>query len=328
MTLREKVTEAMLAHTPIPAEQAHSPAYPFYYKEYAGNLYGPMGHQARQAYEAGNGSETKPYIWKDKGKTVTCPPKMASIASSSAMTFNLLGDGPAVILPGGRLPEGAYQIQYEKKMYTLQKRGCGPANLDAFLSNEANKTALFCEMKLLEWLGEPGILKDKYRDEMAYFIADEKAVNYPVDAYPVFQRVIKEIERADFRRYDAWQMFKHLLAIYHYTSFVTKRRVDSFWKIPSMAGKYNRIVLANVVNEFPQERIRDLAVRDAYQATLEEERAEAEQFIEIVKNSEIPRLFDNNCNAGIEVIYLSAKEFADGLDMPQAKKNYLKRYFT
>ena len=84
----------MFDYVPIPAEKVHSPAYPFYYKDYADNLYMRMGHQALQAYEEGSGGETKPYTWKGSGKTVTCPPKMASIASSSAMTFNLLGEDP------------------------------------------------------------------------------------------------------------------------------------------------------------------------------------------------------------------------------------------
>jgi len=45
-------------------------------------------------------------------------------------------------------------------------------------------------------------------------------------------------------------------------------------------------------------------------------------------NKQLAHLFDNNCNAGIEVKYMSAKDFAACLDMPQEKKDYLKRYFT
>ena len=123
-------------------------------------------------------------------------------------------------------------------------------------------------------------------------------------------------------------MFKHLLAIYNYTSFTTKNAVEAFGMIPSMAGMYNHIILANVVNEFPPERIQDEKTREEYIAVLQQEQIEASRFMEIIRNSGIPHLFDNNCNAGIEVQYMSAKDFSDSLDMPQAKRNYLTRYFT
>ena len=82
-----------------------------------------------------------------------------------------------------------------------------------------------------------------------------------------------------------------------------------------MAGKYTRIILANVVNEFPPERIRDGKTQGEYIAALHKEQSEARHFMHIICNSEIPHLFDNNCNAGIEVRYMSAKDFADSMDM-------------
>jgi hypothetical protein len=212
-------------------------------------------------------------------------------------------------------------------MYTINL-GSGPANVDAFLSSKSNKTAIFCEMKLLEWLNEPGALKESYRNPKYYFTADDAAVSCPIDAYAIFQELIEKITNAKFKRYDAWQMFKHLLAIYNYTSFTTKNAVETFKTIPSMAGMYNHIILANVVNEFPPERIQNEKTREEYIAALLQEQIEASRFMEIIRNSGIPHLFDNNCNAGIEVQYMSAKDFSDSLDMPQAKRNYLTRYFT
>ena len=50
--------------------------------------------------------------------------------------------------------------------------------------------------------------------------------------------------------------------------------------------------------------------------------------MDIIRRSEIPHLFDNNCNAGIQVVYMTAQAFADDLDMSQVKRAYLKRYFT
>lgn len=133
--------------------------------------------------------------------------------------------------------------------------------------------------------------------------------------------------RSIYKHYDVWQLIKHLLAIYNYTSFATKEAVTKFGSFQSMAGKYNCIILANVVNEFPPERIQDPLVQEYYSKALREERDEAKHFIDVIKNSEIPHLFEKNCNSGIEVKFITAKAFADNLDMDDIKRKYLKRYF-
>ena len=326
MTLREKITEAILNHTPIPELLKH-PDRKCYYQDYADNLFCLMEKKVEQAYLDGDGDELLPKEKWYGSKKVIIPPKMASVVSSSAMTFNLLGNDPAVIPENRLLPAGTYDVQYEKKMYTICA-GDHPANLDAFLSSEADRTAIFCEMKMLEWLEPPKKLKDTYRKRRYYFASDENAVNFPIDAFEVFQGVIDEVIAAEFVRYDAWQMLWHLLAIYNYTSYTTQKAVDAYSEHRSMAGKYNCIILANVVNEFPPERILDEKAREEYVAALHKEQSEAWHFMHIIRNSGIPHLFDNNCNAGIYVQYLSAKDFADCLDIPQARKDYLKRYFT
>jgi hypothetical protein len=322
MALRDKVTEAILEHFPVPEEKQY-PGRPFYFNDYTDNLFCPMDKKVEQAYLEGDGDELLPY-WKN-GKL--CLPKMGSIASSSAMSFNLLGNGPAVIPEDCALPAGTYELQYEKKMFTICA-GKYPANLYVFLSNESSKTAIFCEMKQLEWLDPPKKLKDTYRNRRYYFRSDETAVNFPIDAFGVFQSVIDEVKQAAFTHYDAWQMLWHLLAIYNYTSYTTQKAVDTFSEYPSMADKYNFIILANVVNELPPERIRDKKTREEYLAALHQEPCEARRFLDIIRNSKIPHLFDNNCNAGIQVVYMSAQTFADTLEMPQDKRDYLKRYFT
>lgn len=85
---------------------------------------------------------------------------MASIASSSAMTFNLLGNHSVTVKEGQRFSPGQYSITYEKQLYTL-KKGSKTANLGAFLKNEIEREAIFCEMKMLEWIGTPPALKGK-----------------------------------------------------------------------------------------------------------------------------------------------------------------------
>lgn len=320
MSVRKKVTEAIGKAMGIPEDKIFDKNHPYHYKNYQDNLFCPMAEQAMQSYSKGSGNELQPY--QRSGKQ--CPAKMSSIASSSAMTFNLLGDGPAVI-KGKHLPQGAYQVQYEKQMYTLNI-GSNPANLDAFLSSELTKTAIFCEMKLLEWLNSPGALKDSYQNPTYYFTPDTNAVSQPLDAYDVFNELANILKGIGFQRYDAWQMFKHLLAIYNYTSFTTQKAVEDFRKIPSMAGKYDCIILANVVNEFPKDRI-DEKVREGYVKYLEQEQKEQKQFNDAVKESRIAQLFENNCKASIEVKYLSAKDFAEDLEMTAQKRNYLQRYF-
>lgn len=335
MSLREKVTEAMLTHTPIPKSKVDAKR-KFYYARYEDNLFCPLGEQAIKAYNNGSGVETHPTTRKVNGQNVIIPAKMASIASSSAMTFNLLGNDPVRVLDDSVFPKGVYDIQYEKQMYTV-KKDSNPANLDAFLSDDKGKTAIFCEMKMLEWLSKAPCLKEAYLNKHYYFTPDYSNIGHPIDAYQTFSEVMEQLINRNkitkegyhsiFKRYDVWQMIKHLLAIYNYTSFATLNAVNAFGTVPSMAGKYNRIILANVVNEFPAELIEDNSVREEYLIAMQEEREEALHFIDVVMNSNLPHLFDNNCSSGIEVQYIALKTFADSLDMSDTKRKYLKRYF-
>ena len=326
MLLKDKITNQILKHHPIPAD-LQNPKYAFYYKDYANNLYCSMGQEAERAYARGNGAEIKPRIVTRNGVTYTTPAKMASIVSSSAMTFNLLGNDRVAIPKDDILPCGIYDIEYEKRMYPLAY-GNRPAHIDAYLSDESHKTAIFCEMKTLEWLGGPSSISRTYFKDKYYFKSDETAVNFPKDAFESFVRWAEVIEKEYFRRYDAWQMFKHLLTIYNYTSFVTKDSVNEFDRNRSMAGKYNNIILANVVNEFPVALVEDEDTQVKYEKALNEERIEARIFRDTMRHCEIPWVFDNNCNAGIRIEYISAKDFANSLDMSDDKREYFKRYYS
>ena len=324
--LREKITQCILNNRPIP-KGMQNPRYPFYYNDYKHNLYCKMSESVLESYERGNGGETKSQTIQRNGRTYTFPAKMASIVSSSAMTFNLLGNDNVSLLKNGVLPDGTYDVEYEKRMHVLT---CGnqPAHLDAFLSNEQSKTAIFCEMKVLEWLGKPTKIRATYFSDKYYFYSDLGAVPFSKNAHKFFVEWANVLEAIAFKRYDAWQMFKHLLAIYNYTSFATKDSINRFDHNKSMAGKYNHIVLANVVNEFPAVLIDDKKTREEYEKALSEERAEARIFIDTMIHCEIPWVFDNNCNSGIQIEYLSSKQFAEALDMPDSKREYLKRYYS
>jgi hypothetical protein len=119
MTLRDKITAAMLEYFPIPGDKQY-PGRPFYFKDYTDNLFCSMDKKAERAYLDGDGDELLQTEKWYGSKKVISPPKMASVASSSAMTFNLLGNDPAVITEDRLLPAGVYDVQYEKKIYTIK----------------------------------------------------------------------------------------------------------------------------------------------------------------------------------------------------------------
>ena len=122
--MRNKLTEIIKEKLcPISANK-QNPNYRFYYQNYADNLLYPMDPRHQREYGEGSGGELEA-----KGAR---PAKMASIVSSSAMTFNLLGNCQAKIIDNPFFEPGTYQIAYEKKLPTLNKKS-SPANLDALL---------------------------------------------------------------------------------------------------------------------------------------------------------------------------------------------------
>lgn len=180
MNIREKISEIILRDLhPIPDEK-RDPARKFYYRCYKDNLIYPMAPKHFSEYDAADGKEMK-----SKGIT---PAKMASLTSSSAMTFNILGNNTAVMKPGQSFAQGVYDISYEKQMYTLNK-GSNPANLDAFLSNRDAGEAVFCEMKMLEWLSTTNALKEAYYNREYYF--DKKAFD------SVFSKIVEALRKSD-----------------------------------------------------------------------------------------------------------------------------------
>lgn len=196
-----------------------------HYYSYSDNLYEPMGERHKKEYGGGSGGEL--------GCLGKRPAKMASIRSSSAMTFNLLGNDTIVMKENhmGHTP-GKYKIEYEKQISTIHNgRGQQPANLDAFLVSEKEDELIFCEMKMLEWFSKnTGILKEAYKEDKNYFLGEETAQ---------FLKAIELIEafgtsQGSFVYYDVWQMFKHTLAIYNYMA-------EKGWQ------NYKKITLVNVI---------------------------------------------------------------------------------
>lgn len=166
----------------------------FYTRELADNLIRPMKEQHRNEFAQGSGEELKD--------------KMRALRSSSAMTFNVLGNEAFMVREShashdGTFLPGSYRVAYEYQLPTL-RRGA-PANLDALLTD--GNRAIACEMKFLEWVfNTPKAFRDAYHRCEAYR-HDEAA--------GTFMPVAKQLEARGFVRYDYAQMFKHALALYN-----------------------------------------------------------------------------------------------------------------
>ena len=320
MDIRKKLSEIMEREIqPIP-EELRDPSHAFYYRRYEDNLIVPMAEQHIVEYKAADGGEMEA-----KGRR---PAKMACLTSSSAMTFNILGNLTATMKAGQPFAAGAYEIAYEKQLCTLNKSS-NPANLDAFLSNGDAGEAIFCEMKMMEWLGTPNALKEAYCSRERYF--DPAAFD------TVFSKLIGALRKSDtpndkneypsiFRQYDAWQMFKHTLAIYNAVSHATKDAVAS--KTGSMAGVYRKVTLLNVVFEMDAAWMSEENLRSEYLKARDLERREAEEFIRIMLAPEngLVSLFRTECNVDFGIRYLPVADFVALFEKSPETRDALKRY--
>ena len=190
-------------------ESCANPKYPDkYYKDYVYNLYENMIDLHKIEYGGGSGGELH--------ETDSKPAKMAAIRSSSAMTFNILGNTDIVLKEENALNHsaGKYYITYEKQHETIDNgKKQQPANLDAMLVSEDGEELIFCEMKMLEWFSKnSGELKLAYKTEKNY-IHPELAPQF-LKAIDVLESISED--NNDFEYYDVWQMFKHTLAIHNY----------------------------------------------------------------------------------------------------------------
>lgn len=285
----------------------------YYFENYQSNLFEDMDVVHRKEYEDGDG-----------GELYDTPAKMKSIFSSSAMTFNLLGNGEIRVKKDNKkFVPGIYEIKYEKKLLTL-KRSNKPAHLDAFLQNGTN--AIFCEMKMLEWIRDtPNSISDSYSNNERYY--------FKGDALKAFKKLKKSLEEAmsnkkHFKHYDAWQMYKHILGIYNMSSDLTKEEI----KLPKNGDieflpKLEKVVLANVIFEPPVDAFSDNGqVREEYRKLQEKEHEEFKAFKDCVENSGIIEVFKKDCGFEFSVELLTAAQFMDCFDISDSHKNYLQRY--
>ena len=269
-----------------------------YYNSYSENLYEPMGERHEKEYGGGAGGELN-----SSGKR---PAKMASIRSSSAMTFNLLGNDTIIMKENkiGHTP-GKYKIEYEKQLNTIcNGRNQRPANLDVLLVSENEDELIFCEMKMLEWFTKnTGRLKEAYKEAKNYFLGKETAQ---------FLKAIEMIEALGtsqrcFEYYDVWQMYKHTLAIYNYMT-------EKGWE------NYRKITLVNVVFE-PISDVFEGESKVTYEKQVALEHEGFQKFFFALE--EVGLLGGKTC---FDVQYVSTKEFMSYFKITDDKKDYLRRY--
>ena len=278
----------------------------FYLKELNDNLIEPMSEKVFQAYSGGNGNELSD--------------KMLALRSSSAMTYNLLGNGSVNFQGDNSIGEGLYEVSFEKQLHTLRRSEHGlPANLDAFLYCQENREVIACEMKMTEWIfNRPCALRNAYLIPDNYdnptvataFIDAAKNIIAPPSDYEDTQEGISIAQYASaLRQYDAFQMLKHALACYNACQEQT---------IP-----IKKLTLINCVWELPNSNILQLNNRIRYEAQLALEHNEFADFY--IAMQPVFNLFQKS-NIAFDIRYYNLFDFMRTMSLSDAKKQYLKRY--
>lgn len=259
----------------------------FYLRDLKDNLVRTMDEAHVIEYSRGSGSELDD--------------KMKALRSSSAMTFNILGNLRCETRNAeGVFASNDYGIAYEYQLPTL-KRGV-PANLDAMLSGESGDFVA-CEMKMLEWLtSTPAKLKDKYLDGACYIFEDSA---------PTFVNAAAILNASPaFVCYDFAQMFKHTLALYN---------AARSGKLPA-----KKLVLLNCVWEPPEGYNLTTETAEWVAQQARHEHAGFREFKQIMKP--IEDLFAHELETSFRVKYLTASEFIDELAYPREEHMRLMRY--
>ena len=230
--------------------------------------------------------------------------------------FNLFGNGPVKLNGRNGLSEGTYAVEYEHQLPTLASNP-HPANLDAKLEREDGETVIYCEMKLAEWiLGRAGGLRGQYLETESYLIPEAPAA--------AFRKAFESLCSGEtdgsgrhvpkLQRYDAFQMLKHLLAIYTEAN----RKAEAEEPLPK------RVILLNCAWEMANPE--KLGRYEAKYRTLEaEEHDQYRYFSQTAKP--LANLF---AEMGIEFAlqYLTFAEMRDSLVLEDTHRKALERYIV
>lgn len=270
----------------------------FYFNDLNDNLAEPMLEKSKKEYRNGSGNELDD--------------KMKAVRSSSAMTYNIFRNAD-VTLAGI-----TYDVTYEKQLYTLKRNVSGnPANLDAFLLSKDENECIACEMKMTEWIfNKPSKLKEAYLKKESYQVEESAAIFIGVaenliasmNDYDTSVTARKEYE-CYLCQYDAFQMFKHTLALYN--------------GCVNGAVKAEKLTLANVVWEVPfASELSSLSLKK-YETKLENEHREFQVFYEAMQP--IKKTF-KELGVEFEISYCSINDFIRKMELNDEVKHYLERY--
>jgi len=273
----------------------------YYFKNLDNNLIDSMTKETVNMYVKADGNELKS--------------NMKALKSSSAMTYNLIGNDSIRVKTNAFQPD-LYSVTYEKKLDTI-KNNSRKANLDVFLKGK--NELIFCEMKMTEWLfnnhkklGKSYLIKGNYYYENSYqaFIKCIEEIGVCKEAKDVLESKDKDEVKCKFQRYDAFQMLKHIMAIYNYARQNSK-------KIPS------KITLVNCVWHLPDSEILPEPYMSKYR---EKEKLEKEEFKEFYKSTESVRKLFDDINIKFDIKSMDAKEFISNFEKTPEQLDYLMRY--
>ncbi|MBE5024670.1 hypothetical protein INF26_07375 [Olsenella sp. DSM 107455] len=263
----------------------------FYVRDLTDNLIRPMSERHKAEFSHGSGKELED--------------KMRALRSSSAMTFNVLGNEIFSVQTSSEslfeaLPPGCYHVTYEYQIPTL-RRGL-PANLDALL-HDGKGRIVACEFKYLEWvLGAPKPLRPAYFERARYRHAH---------AAEAFVPAAKGLESRGFERLDYAQLFKHTLALYNAC-------------VEGRLSHAHTLTLLNVVWEPPnrsealsRDELRQLA------AKCEDERHEFAKFLEEMAPA---RKSFEAFGVRFSMVYLPVSKLISIGSYPAAERERLYRY--
>jgi len=275
---------------------------PYYLLHLEDNLVMPMSAKHVAEYSQGSGSELDG--------------KMKALRSSSAMTFNLLGNGPVELNGAHGLTEGTYAVEFEHQLPTLSGNP-HPANLDAKLETEDGESAIYCEMKLAEWvLNKASGLREQYLEAENYLVPKTAATAFRESFAALCEGEADGSGRIapKLKRYDAFQMLKHLLAIY----------TEANQKAETGEPSPKRTIMLNCVWEMANpEKLGRYEGR--YRALEAEEHAQYREFSETVKP--LSTLFAE-MGTKFELHYLTFAEMRDSLELETAHRKALDRYIV
>lgn len=271
----------------------------YYVTELDHNLIYPMDSVHKKQYGEGSGSELD---WK-----------MRAVRSSSAMTFNLLGNRRCELTSCHLgLSQGWYDISYEAQFAVLKhSASLAKANLDALLVHEGGKDAIACEMKMMEWAQKPAkapdskaILRGAYLHPESYDCANE--------ADAVLLTGIADLLCSRFRdsRYDAAQMFRHTVSLLNAVEHGEAR----------LAG-IERLTLLNCV--WQPQHTEGLVCEDELLGYLEEEHDGFFRFVEAM--NPVVGLFARH-DVEFGFAYCSPQELLDWMEKEASEREYLRRY--